>query len=363
MGKKSKSLGSRVKAAREAEVEEEVLEHLIEENKQKLLENKDDSELFFIDKTGSSRKRRAAAVIKDQKEKGLHKMSVHEKLKIERIIRGGSTQVKRNRVEKKCEPDFDLWEDNSTAPHIAARTLPKHLDKAAPIVEKKLKKARTSTVLSVHPGQSYNPFPEAHQDVLGMALAVELERAAALEFLQAPICKGFSEQTQKVLVAEEGDVSSEEESNDGAASFTKKPRKRLTRADRNRQRRRKLGDLQTAVQTREKTVLADISRLPELQKSIEAEQEELKQRKEILQAWKESADTKPQALRKEDVLKAPSLEVPLTDELHGTLRLMKSKGCLAEAHMKKMILTGAANCKSSNKIRKAAKKKFRVISS
>lgn len=54
-----------------------------------------------------------------------------------------------------------------------------------------------------HPGQSYNPTEDDHDDVLASAVAVELKRQEAIEEEQAPVSKGMSKETLKYIVGDE----------------------------------------------------------------------------------------------------------------------------------------------------------------
>lgn len=54
-----------------------------------------------------------------------------------------------------------------------------------------------------HPGQSYNPAEEDHEDVLASAVAVELKRQEAIEEESAPISAGMSEETLSVIIGDE----------------------------------------------------------------------------------------------------------------------------------------------------------------
>lgn len=58
-----------------------------------------------------------------------------------------------------------------------------------------------------HPGQSYNPTEDDHDDVLASAVAVELKRQAAIDEERAPISAGMSEETLALIVGDEDDVS------------------------------------------------------------------------------------------------------------------------------------------------------------
>ena len=104
--------------------------------------------------------------------------------------------------------------------------------------------ARPAVAVEVaHAGQSYRPDPAAHQDVIGEALAIEIRRNDAIEYRETPISQGLSEETRALLVDsdddEESSSSSEDEdgSDEGGKVRLHKKRDKLTRAQRNKQRR------------------------------------------------------------------------------------------------------------------------------
>eukprot|EP00638_Chattonella_subsalsa_P008331 CAMPEP_0117749634 /NCGR_PEP_ID=MMETSP0947-20121206/9846_1 /TAXON_ID=44440 /ORGANISM="Chattonella subsalsa, Strain CCMP2191" /LENGTH=364 /DNA_ID=CAMNT_0005567561 /DNA_START=31 /DNA_END=1125 /DNA_ORIENTATION=- len=362
MGKTQRSKASRKKAAREAEVADEFMDHILEETQQQVMEGKTDSELFVIDKVGSKRKRRIASFMKDQKAKGLDKVSKHEQKKMEKLIQTGATKVAEVKKQGKKEPEYDLW--GTDAPELVTETkrISKHLTKIGPKVKKKAEAAKKATVLSMHPGQSYNPQTDAHQEMLGMALAVELDREEAKKQAQAPLSTGLSAQTKELLMNEEDYESSEEEDNAEESKTLRKTSRRKKRSDRNRHRRKKFEDLKTVEKKREKKILKDINRITEINQDLEEEEEESKQKQEVMKKWKEGAEQeKLLANIKKDPIKADALVVPLSDELHGTMRQMKNKGSLIKEHMEKLITVGAAQPKLNKKSRRPKRQKYRTI--
>lgn len=54
-----------------------------------------------------------------------------------------------------------------------------------------------------HPGQSYNPTEDDHDDVLASAVAVELKRQEAVEDEQRPVAMGMSKETLALLTGED----------------------------------------------------------------------------------------------------------------------------------------------------------------
>lgn len=57
-----------------------------------------------------------------------------------------------------------------------------------------------------HPGQSYNPTEDDHDDVLASAVAVELKRQEAIEEERAPVSAGMSKETLAVIVGDDVSV-------------------------------------------------------------------------------------------------------------------------------------------------------------
>lgn len=57
-----------------------------------------------------------------------------------------------------------------------------------------------------HPGQSYNPTEDDHDDVLASAVAVELKRQEAVEDEQRPLAMGLSKETLALMTQEDEEV-------------------------------------------------------------------------------------------------------------------------------------------------------------
>ena len=75
---------------------------------------------------------------------------------------------------------------------------------AAPAPPQQKPSAKDLAKLGVcHPGQSYNPTPEDHQDVLAGAVAVELRRQEAIDQEAKPVSAGMSKETLELLIGDE----------------------------------------------------------------------------------------------------------------------------------------------------------------
>lgn len=54
-----------------------------------------------------------------------------------------------------------------------------------------------------HPGQSYNPTEDDHEDVLATAVTVELRRQEAVDDERKPVSQGMSKETLDTLVGDD----------------------------------------------------------------------------------------------------------------------------------------------------------------
>ncbi|CAN0158939.1 unnamed protein product, partial [Scytosiphon promiscuus] len=151
-----------------------------------------------------------------------------------------------------------------------------------------------------HPGQSYNPTEEDHEDVLASAVAVELKRQEAIEEEKAPISAGMSKETLALI-----DESSSDEEDDGNAPLSLgKPTPasgKLTRAQRNKQKRAKVAKYELAVRQNKK----------KMSKSID--------HTGVVAMGSTRCNNK-------DVIAGRSVPVNLGEELFGSLRQLKAQG-------------------------------------
>lgn len=166
------------------------------------------------------------------------------------------------------------------------------------------------------PGISYNPSYEDHQDAIGVAVASELARDYAAEVARDKSMRvrvtAASSEVEGVVTAGAGAPS-------GTPSSQAKPQDRLTRAQRHK-RERHDKEVEAALQRKaQKRFMVDVERAKSIAKEIREEErrhaEELKARAQLT-AEKERE-------RVEELLRPSLLDVPLSEELKGTLRQMK----------------------------------------
>jgi Nop53 (60S ribosomal biogenesis) len=193
------------------------------------------------------------------------------------------------------------------------------------------------------PGQSYHPDPSAYQQLLQTAVQVEVARNQAQQKTETPISQGMSSETRALLIGDSDsdddddcnvDGTKEEHSttNETAMILPKRTGK-LTTAQRNKQKQRRMQEAILKKQQQTKRLLKDIDgELPRFQKEIK--------RKELLRLQKQEArrlqlQQTPRLplelhLAQTNPLAAPTVPIALAPELRSSLRTIKPKGSLVQ---------------------------------
>jgi len=212
------------------------------------------------------------------------------------------------------------------------------------------------------PGQSYRPDEEQHQDVIGEALDIELRRKEALDYKNTPLGGGkMSDETLAILVGSSDDESSDdggEGGNHSGPTSILKRKEKMTRAQRNKQKRVKAGQTILQERKRAKKLLASVNDSKTIAKKLTKEERILMARRNEIHALKDEKRSLPigsnviVSLSKLDPINVPSLPVALTEELKsngGSLRSMKPKGSLLTDRMESMVSRKMANRKKAYK--------------
>lgn len=411
MGKKT---GSNKRAKKRADdAATELFLKTIEKQEAEQFELKEDHELFVLDTAPKEqgRKRKAderetvSTEVKNTKQK--NKVSELDERRIRKIISKHSTEKivqlatanvermqERNRKKRGkglAKANFDLWEDNhsidlqavvvttsSSAPIAGIKpiqlktvhksSLRKDIQHPAALSRDIIKNRevlktssrKTIKVEPAQPGQSYRPDKEQHQDVIGEALSIELRRKEAIEYKNAPVGGGkLSDETLAIMVGTSDEDSSDDDSEDqDGMIMSKKPvklKEKLTRAQRNKQKRLKQEKMDLEERKRKKLLISSLSDAKKVAKEVRREEAvKLARRQEIL-ALKEEALAKPIGgniignLAELDPINVPSLPVALTEELKGGgLRTLKPKGSLVTDRIESLISRKLANRKATS---------------
>jgi nucleolar protein 53 len=335
---------------------------------------KPDEELFVLDTTAAivvapSKKQQA----KKEKNKRKHTNSAMERALIEKLADTHSEEklqelakistAKRARFKGLVKPTFDLWAEEKeetnnddkkkkkqqTEPPVIGSgvggTKPsQHLT----IVTKRALAAPGKSKVNIDvakSGQSYNPDRVQHKKVLQEAIEVEQKREEAEIERKAPISTGMSEATRALLLGDSDSDDSpsdveEEDDNDEDRPIEKKKEK-LTRAQRNKQKRVREEQREIDTRKRQKKIQNSVAEAKTVGKKLLKDEALSKEKKAEIQKLKEESERVKgknvyQQLAHENPVHAPTFPVALSHELNksrGSLRTIKPKGSLVTDRM------------------------------
>jgi len=405
MGKRSKQ-GASLRAKKRAKVSDQQLEQaLTERGEQQRVQSKKDDELFILDtdrkETAANSKAAAAArraAKKESSKKLKYEHSEREQRKIQKVLKNhgkegaialaerGKARLEEKKIKKQTavaanKPTFDLWDGPSAntdkkrksstgpSPPPAASAAPLDPDFDPPtqsvgkLSNKQIKARKRAQVdasphLAVevaHPGQSYRPDKEHHQDAIGEALSIEIRRNEAAEYKAKPISEGMSAYTKEFLVDSDDDESSDDEDmeddNDGTAKIIKRKEK-LTKAQRNKQKRVKAEETALKERRLQKQFRHQANEVHVTNKAVKRSEKEQQVRHADIAKLKSEKKARPlgkdvwSTLSQKDPIRAPALPVALSEELSkggsagGGLRTVVPKGSLVTDRLESMVSRG-----------------------
>ena len=366
MGRRLRGAALRAKK-RSTLAAQEIVETAAKETETQQVTSKKDEELFVLDTTAVLPSKKQEE--RKEKKKRKYTASAKEEAQINKLIGTHSAEKlvelaktntsKRAKIKKAVNPTFDLWGDegdgqspnkkrssqSETKPGIGpslAGTKPDHsqTSTARALPAPKSKKVSVDIAES---GQSYNPDKVQHKKVIENAFNVERKRHVAEEIKNAPISKGMSDETKAYLLGDSDSDESDLEDESDTAPSEKRPmekkKEKLTRAQRNRQKRIREEMKQIAEQKREKKFQKSVGEAKTISKQLRKLEAKQRERNEKLRKLKEDSErTKGkdvyQQMANEIPIDAPTYPVALTSELKsGSLRTIKPKGSLVTDRM------------------------------
>lgn len=276
-----------------------------------------------------------------------------------KLAHGGTAPVEMVPVTNCLPPtsiDPDFGAPSQTAPTFSKKQLKAR--KYAQLVAKP-----TLALEIAHPGQSYRPDREQHQDAIGEALSIEIRRNEAEEYKKTPLSNGLSAFTQGFIIRESDSEESSEEDDDDETNVASgkliKKKDKLTRAQRNKQKRVKAEQTALLEKKQMKQFMHQINEVKKHDKAVkEADQKNLERQKE-LSLLKEEKKARPlgkdlwNSVSQKDPIRAPSLPVALTEELEGknnggSLRTVTPKGSLVTDRLESMVARGMVSKKKAD---------------
>jgi len=376
MGKRLRGAKLRSKK-RGTDAEREIVETKAVEAEVAEVVQKADDELFVIDTTAVVQSKKQL----QKKEKKALRNSTKESEQIQKLVQTHSAQklqqmAKRTSIAQKrapkriklrqSRPSKDLWADedededddtnekiqqkihNGIVPssHVKIGTSRALLPQAA----KFNKEIVPTTVDVAKSGQSYNPDRNEHQKSILEALQIETKRQKAVTEAKSSASQGLKPETRALLL---GDTDSEDESDSENsnseesttnATIQKRPEK-MTRAQRNKQKRVRAELHAIAERKRQKQYEHELRGVKAAKRKLlqeEALQKEEKEKLALLKKESERAKGKDVYLQlaEENPKYAPTYPVALPHEISGSLRTIKPKGSLVTDRMVSLMDRG-----------------------
>jgi len=361
------------KKQRIAQLDREIDEDVVNQLPREALQSKSDEELFVIDQKGSISSRRRI----EQKEIKKATIPKGEKKKIAKILHKKSLDIQASHVHSN-QQIYDMWGSTSTSASTSDHVVrTKEQTKSVPL---------SATIL---PGMSYNPSKEDHRKVVKKAVEIESkkiekeerEKQIGLLYTQnsivsvaRPFSDVFDDLEGPAILDEDDDDDDDDEvdsadddnDDDDVDKKTKKQKSKITKSERNRKREHKERVFLENQTRKEKSLLKAIGTATTLVKDLSKTQK-LKNNQKLEVEKKKQEAAASQKDRLINMSYDDAGQVPLSDELGGSLRTMIPKGNRAKDLMKWKIEKGDMLQKGARK-RKAfekphAKKKIKWISS
>jgi nucleolar protein 53 len=363
MGRKLRGASLRAKKRGE-ETAKEMVETKAHGVETQMITEQTDEQLFVLDTTAVPV---ASESLRSAKKRKIHTNSSKEKQQIQKLIETHApaalqqlaAQVAKTskRAQRKgvVEPKLDLWQNENKddtkkmarkpglattlSANVSGIKLSSHsIVKPAAA----LKRAAPAVALDVaRAGQSYNPDQKQHDKVIRDAVDIEVRRQKAEDYKATPISAGMSAETRAFILGDSSDEESDIEDNgsDSEQPLEKK-REKLTKAQRNKQKRVRAEKSELEQRKRQKKLQASVGEAKTITKKIRVEEVATIERKQKVDQLKidstrvKGTDIFAQ-LTQENPIGAPTFPVALPSELlkaksggGGGLRTLKPKGSL-----------------------------------
>lgn len=289
----------RKRKARERAIEKEYAENVAASR----LANKEDSDLYFVDTAATLDPRKLAKRAK-KAAKQQAQMSKTEMALIDKAVLKLSRRVEVRHDQH--PPEGDVWADEEKEARKAHKELQQRNQR------KKLVAAFGGVAVG---GQSYNPKLEEHQDVLGVAVAIESRRVTRLKECE----RWWKARRLSCEATTEGEGANDEENEDGQAEtdckpVVRRPTEPVTRVQRNKRRRHRVTEAEVQRRRALKAQRRQLDGLKSIQEDLDREERERDSRRAALAASKAAA---PRSEPTEPPQVALSDEILASD---GTLR-------------------------------------------
>jgi len=368
MGKRVQ--GAALRAKKRAKVNlDEVQEKQAEQVASAGVSTKRNADLFVLDVTGGTvphseqqpkKKHKKETGLSDKDQQAIAKLlEKHDSKELKDLASKGSAIVNtKNRVRTKglrsqTKANYDLWDAADDDGVAAKRVTPANTgmrdrlagvrpDQHALVKARRAQKPKKAglAVDVAKGGQSYRPDPVSHKQLIEKAVGFEQRRQEAVNYMEAPISKGLSEETRALLLGdsdseEDMDVEEDNEQDDGPVGEMPKRANKLTRAQRNKKQRLRQEQAVLDKRKKNKRLMNEVGEIPRYNKEMKHHRRTKQGERELVETTKRNL--KPlgkdvdHKLSQKDPVGAPTLAVALSSELKSnSLRTIRPKGSLVE---------------------------------
>ncbi|XP_063426799.1 ribosome biogenesis protein NOP53-like [Mytilus trossulus] len=252
------------------------------------------------------------------------------------------TRRKEHRLFKKS---YDLWGTEN-----AEEDLPVKKQKFNPPKHHREKPTLVSNVEIPHPGASYNPAFDDYQALIEKAHNVEVKKAKIEQKLYNALDAKFKKldkaELEKTWLTEMSaglaDDDTVEENDIGDLDLDKisvnppvQREKKKTKIQRNKEKKLKQQEKLQKTDKAKKLRANEIFRLKSLKKEVKEKEKKVELKREARLKREAANKTKTRKIGKMKFVE-PNLEIKLTGELEGSLRLLKPEGHLFEDRFKSL---------------------------
>ena len=337
---------------------------------------------------------------------------------VARTAGGGGAKLTSTGILASTRPSFDLWGDsrpNTTTTTTSKKAKAKGKGRtsaaassiASTTVNAAAAGARAAVVSSAknipprlavevaHPGQSYRPDVEQHQDAIGVALSIEIRRNEALEYRETPVSDGISDHVKMYMI--DGDATTDDDDDDDddtddegeevgggggdgriGMSSARREKGKLTRAQRNKQKRVKAEHVEIKERRERKAFLHQANEVKIHDRAVRRAEIDSADRRDELNRLRAEKMSKPLGSdvwcgsSRKDPISAPALPVALTEELMGndgggegsvgvggSLRTMMPKGSIVTDRVESMAARNMINKRRASEGRRIVQGKKR----
>ncbi|XP_028417836.1 ribosome biogenesis protein NOP53-like [Dendronephthya gigantea] len=321
-----------------------------------IISHKKNEELFYVAKnTDEKEERENVKSAKAKKRKLVKNDESSDESDDERRQKNLLLRNHQNKLQK--TELYDLWSpnDDKTSKSKTETYENEHYLKTTKKMTVKQPKTAykirsTAPALAVcHPGASYNPAFEDHQELLMTACEVEIMKQKDIDKIKRQLqlpseeelakLPSWEEEMSQGLFDKHEDKNNESENDDDNDDVLMLPsngkKDRKTKKDKKRANERKKEEESSKEMHRRKVKENEIFRMKSIKRTIKKGEEKTQKRQEEKQKKMIEASSKPQRLGRQK-FEEMNIEVQLTNELRGSLRNLKPEGNLFEDRFKNL---------------------------